>query len=438
MEHLAFLKWRQVFQLTGLVASPDGLYDGSFLVGCARWWNHEVESGSKLQSAGYQPFSTDDIRRLCAIPQPENRAVLEGIASALSWPGRLSAAVLSLAYAFAVIVEAAACQVLDEFSDAVWEQARPFTESDITELERHYSMDGVVREYARWMPYWQHAQTLFPERVAAKTIRSLRATFDDQVDRWSAAEGFNLRRSIGKPDYSMMAADENAGLPNFVELLFEWGGRLRLGERLLAQGWDLRALRFSRDEDEFIDHLYDEAFGRFAELAAQESPVSSDIDRAIVGCVGWLGAELSYTEQLAIRTTATRGYLWRTVEGGPVRLLEPELSEAVDRSLTIGEGRSPDEPFALTLYYAAVQCVVDGVVNTRRGSIGGFLKGAKFYEKALMDTTSDFEEHGLTLDETTQRLAFQFGVSLADVERVLTARRAPGETGVNPRRNPHG
>jgi hypothetical protein len=98
----------------------------------------------------------------------------------------------------------------------------------------------------------------------------------------------------------------------------------------------------------------------------------------------------------------------------------------VKPSLTVGDDRSPDEPFGVTLYYAAAQCLVDKV-NTPLGSIGGLLQGPKFYEKALLDTTSDFEDLGLTIDENTQRLAFHFGVSLADVERVLIARGSPAE-----------
>ena len=47
------------------------------------------------------------------------------------------------------------------------------------------------------------------------------------------------------------------------------------------------------------------------------------------------------------------------------------------------------------------------------------MQGPKSYEKAFYDTTDDFEEHGLELDEETKRLAFQFGVCLADSERVL-------------------
>jgi hypothetical protein len=62
-------------------------------------------------------------------------------------------------------------------------------------------------------------------------------------------------------------------------------------------------------------------------------------------------------------------------------------------------------------------------VRTRLGSIGGLLHGARSYERAFYDTLRDFDEQGLTLDEGTRRLAFQFGVSLADVESAL--RSAP-------------
>lgn len=415
------------YQLTGLVASPEGLYDGSFIVGCARWWSHQVESRSKLPRAGYSSFTSDDVRRLCAVPQPENRAALEGVSSAMSMPGRHSAAVLSLAYAFAVVIEAAAGQVLDDFPEAAWAQARPFTNGDLTELERHYSKEGAAREYDLWMPYWQLAGSLLAESVAREVIESLKATFDDQVDRWSAAEGFDLRRSIGAPDYALIAADEHAGLTNFVELLLEWGGRLRLGERLIAEGWDLKDLRFDRDEMNPIDHFYDQAYERYIELASQPNPpISDEIEYAVRACAAWLGEKRSAEQRLAISTTAVRGYLWRTVEDGPVDFLEPELSEAVTRSRTVGEDRSSEEPLGITLYFAATQCMVDNV-KTRLGSVGGLIQGPRSYEKAFWDTTDDFEEHGIILDEETKRQAFQFGVCLADVERVLATRADVGD-----------
>ncbi len=416
-----FGRRKPAFQLTGLVASPDGLYDGSFIVGCSRWWNHTVESRGDVADAGYRPFSSEEVQRLCAVPQEENRLVLEAVASSVSLPGRHSAAVLSLAYSFAVVIEAVAGQVLEEFPDAAWMRARPYTDSDLTELERHYSHEGSLREFARWMPYWQLARTLLAKRVATKTVDALQATFDDQVNRWSTAEGFDLRQSIGAPDYAMIADDENAGLPNFVELLFEWGGRLRLGERLIAEGWDLRDLRFGRDEFDPIDHFYDEAYARYAELASQPNPVSGEIERALNMCMAWLGEDRAEREQSSIFTAAARGYLWRTVEKGAVSFLEPELSQAVERSRTVGEDRGASEPFGVTLYYAATQCMVDGV-KTRLGSLGGIIQGPRSNEKAFWDTTSDFEEHGLELDEKTKRQAFAFGVCLADAERVLTGR----------------
>lgn len=61
------------FQLTGLAASPDGLYDGSYVVACASWWNHEVESRGNMRSAGHSPFAGKEVRQLCAVVQPENR-----------------------------------------------------------------------------------------------------------------------------------------------------------------------------------------------------------------------------------------------------------------------------------------------------------------------------------------------------------------------------
>jgi hypothetical protein len=420
-----FGKRRPAFQLTGLVASPDGLYDGSFVVACARWWNHEVETHQEMPSSGHRALTSDEIRQLCSVVQPSNRRVFEEVASSVSLPGRHSAAVLSLAYAFALAIDAGARQSRAAEDDAAaWTQARAFVADDLTELERHYNREGAAREYECWAPFWMAAPTVFPGRVGPKLVASARAAFDDQVDRWNAAEGFDLRASIGAPDWSSIAHDENAGLPNFVELLFEWGGRLRLGERLLADGVDLADHRFSYDEFDYIEHLYAEAFERYAEIAAKADPVDDDIEFAVRCCAAWLGEEKSEHERLAISTAAVRGYLWRTVEDGAVSFLEPELSEAIERSRTVGDDRGPTESFGLTLYFAAAQCMADDV-KTRLGSVGGLTSGPKSYEKAFYDTTDTFKEQGLELDEHTKRLAFQFGACLADSERVLRHPGAP-------------
>lgn len=409
------------FQLTGLVASPDGLYEGSFVVACARWWNHEVEERPEMRLAGHRAFTTEEVRQLCEVVQPENRRMFEAIASAVSLPGRHSAAVLSLAYAFALVVEAGRVQQQLDAAEvtASWTQAPPFTGQHWTELERHYSAEGAASEYAQWTPFWIAAPTAFDDRVGPKLIASAQATFDDQVNRWSAAEGFDLRRSIGAPDYSLTASYDNARLPNFVELLFEWGGRLRLGEWFLAAGSDLTDQRFHHDKYDIIDHLYDEALQRYIEIASQPDPVGAEIEFAVRCCASWLGKGKPDREPPAISTTAVRGYLWRTVERAPIDGLEPELSQAIKNSRSVGDDRGPDERFGLTLYYAASQCMAEEV-KTRLGSLGGWLQGPKSYEKAFYDTTDDFEEQGIELDEDTKRAAFQFGVCLADAERVLT------------------
>jgi hypothetical protein len=379
-----------------------------------------------MRSAGHRCFEADEVGRLCGVVQPENRRVFEALASAVSLPGHTSTAVLSLAYALATVIDAGAGQTRDAAqAAAAWTQARPFTEQDLTELVRHYSEEGAAREYEGWAPYWMAAATVFGDRIGPKLIASARATFDDQVDRWSAAEGLDLRRSVGEPDWSLISFDENAGLPNFVELLFEWGGRLRLGERFVADGIDLADERFSQDEFDPIDHFYTEAFERYIEVASQSDPVGDEIEFAVRCCAAWLGDGKTDEEELAISTAAVRGYIWRTVENGAVSFLEPELSQAVERSRGVGEDRGPDEPFGLTLYYAASQCMADGV-KTRLGSLGGLIQGPKSYEKAFYDTTDDFEQQGLELDEETKRLAFQFGVCLADSERVLN-RTAAGD-----------
>jgi hypothetical protein len=131
----------------------------------------------------------------------------------------------------------------------------------------------------------------------------------------------------------------------------------------------------------------------------------------------WLGDELDEEARLGISTAAVRGYLWRTVEDGPTGFLEPGLSEAVASSRLVGDDRDADEPLGVTLYFAASQCIADGV-HTRLGSLGGLTQGAKFYEKAFHDTTDDLDDLGF-LEEGIRRLAFQFGVSLADSEQVL-------------------
>jgi hypothetical protein len=420
---VGFLRRKPSFQLTGLTATGDGLYDGSFLLACVRWWNHEVETRADVRAAGHRPFREEEAHELCAVVQPRNRGAFEAFASAVSMPGRFSTAVLNLAYALALVIDAGAAQIGDEPDRAVQTQAPPFTEEDLTELERHYSQEGAAKEYETWVPFWLAAPTVFEGRIGEKLVASARIVFDDQIDRWSTAEGFDLRASIGAPDWSLTAFsdDENVRLPNFVELLFEWGGRLRLGERFLADRHVLADHRFADDDGSFgvIDHLYAEAYQRYIELASQvPPPISDDIEMAVGTCATWLGESLDARARTGVSTAAIRGYLWRTVEGGAVDFLEPALTEAVERSRGVGDDRAEDEPRGLTYYSAASQCMVDEV-NTRFGSIGGIINGPRSYEKALRDTTVDFKEHGLDLAEETKRLAFNFGVCLADSERVL-------------------
>jgi hypothetical protein len=425
---LGFLSRRKPFELTGLVASPDGLYDGSFVAACAQWWNSEVGRRKAVRAAGHQPLSANDVRRLCAVVQPDNRPVLEAVASSAALPGRHSAAVLCLAYAFAVVIAAAAQQPRRSEVAGAWTRARSFTEDDLTELNRHYSDEGAAREYETWEPFWMATSGVFRDRLGEKLIASLRATFDDQVDRWGGAEGIDLRRSIGAPDWSMAAFDEAVRLPNFVELLFEWGGRLRLGEYYLANGEELGDYRFGHDPFDPIEHFYKEALQRYAELATQpDPPISADVKLAVKMAVAWLGDDLNQRNRLGVATAATRGYLWRTVEEGPVEFLEPELTEAIKRSFTVGDDRTADEPLAVTLYFAASQCMADDV-KTRLGSIGGLIKGPRSYEKAFWDIASDFAEHGFELDEKTRRAAFDFGVCLADVEHAIAKTNLRGST----------
>lgn len=356
------------------------------------------------------------------------------MAESVSVPGRHSTAVLSLAYAFALVIDAGAAQPKDERLDGtswVGAQARPFTADDLRELSRHYSEEGVAREYELWSPYWMAVPTVFDKGVGTKVVASLRAAFDDQIDRWAAAEGDDLRRSIGPIDYSLVAfhEEQNAGLANFVELLFEWGGRLRLGERFVAEDGDLTAERFGQiDETGMIDHFYDQIFERFVAVASEDDPgLEDDISTAIESAAAWLGEGKTPDEQMAIAVVATRGYLWRRAHDRVAyHFMEPNLSEAIEGSRTIDVGieRGSDEPYWLTLYCAASECMTQGV-NTRVGSVGALLYGAKAYEKALYQTTDDLAEQGYELDDQTKRLAFQFGVSLADVEHVLSSDYVP-------------
>ena len=411
-----FVRRKSAFHLTGLVASPDGLYDGSFVVACAGWWNHEV--GSRTDMSAYDSLTDADVQRLCGVVQPENRRVFEAVAAACSLHGRHSTAVLCLAYALALVVDAGAVQTLGEDEWATgWTQAPPFTETDLTELQRHYSQEGATRHYELWPPYWMAVATAFDDRIGPTLISSARTVFDDQVDRWAAAEGDDLRRSIGAPDHALVTFGEKVELANFVQLLFEWGGRLRLGERLRADGVDLTDIRFSYDDSGYIERLYHEALERYLEINTQSNPVDEDVALAVRCCVNWLGDGKDELQRLAVSAAAVRGYLWRTVENSARGLLEPELSQAVERSRTVGDDRGP-ETIGMTLYYATSQCMTDGV-QTWLGSLGGLVQGRKFFEKAFYDTTRDFEEQGLKVDETTRRLAFHFGVCLFDVEQVL-------------------
>ena len=411
-----FVKRKSAFHLTGLVASPDGLYDGSFVVACAGWWNQEV--GSRTDMSAYHSLSDVDVQRLCGVVQPENRRVFEAVASGCSLHGRHSTAVLSLAYALALVVDAGAVQTLGEDEWATgWTQAPPFTETDVTELQRHYSREGATHHYEQWPPYWMAVATAFDDRIGPALISSARTVFDDQVDRWAAAEGDDLRRRNGAPDYALVTFGESVQPANFVQLLFEWGGRLRLGERLRADGVDLTDIRFSYDDSGYLERLYHEALERYLEINTQSNPVDEDVALAVRCCVNWLGDGKDELQRLAVSAAAVRGYLWRTVENSARGLLEPELSQAVERSRTVGDDRGP-ETIGMTLYYATSQCMNDGV-QTWLGSLGGLVQGRKFFEKAFYDTTRDFEEQGLKVDETTRRLAFHFGVCLFDVEQVL-------------------
>jgi hypothetical protein len=377
------------------------------------------ERGARWPSA----VTEADVRRLLAVAQPENRPIFEAVASSVSFPGRLSGAVLCLAYAFALVVETAASQVDAEWPDDL-KRARPFTDEDLVELHLHYSEEGWAKEYDMWPLFRKRVTRWFSDRACAPIVDSLTASFNDQVDRGTAAEkAWDLRKSMASPDWVLYTAD-GSGMPTFLDALFEWGVRFRLGERLIAEGCDLKTLRFDTSDPTDINNiLYEEAWERYAPLAAEQNPVSPDVESAVRAGTDWLAKDFSATDRLVISTTAVRGYLWRSVEHGPVALREnQELSEAVERSRTFGDGRRQDEPVGMTLYYAAVQCMADGL-SPRQGSIGGLISGARNYERAFWDTTSDLEEIGLKPHEKTVRLAFAFGVWLADAERILTQQR---------------
>jgi hypothetical protein len=418
---MSLLKRKPAFQLSGLLASPDGLYDGSFLSQCALWWDHELQQESKLGSIGCRPFTSNDLARLRETVQPDNRVAFAAVADGVSIPGRTSQAVLSLAYAFALVIEHA---MPDADSSLIGVQSPKFTADDLTELGRHYSEEGWAREFDQWAPFWKVIGEAFPSKIGDRLVAALRRAFDDQVDRWSAAENLALRKSIGAPDFSLISAEPGEGVRfhNFVELLFEWGGRLRLGENILSSGDDLRDHRFTHEPGiSYTDHLFDEAYARYIEIARLDTPVKADVERAaIIWSQTHEDAAATSDHQELILTAVIRGYIWRSVENGPVSFVEPQLSAAVATSRSVGDHRSADEPLSVTLYYAALQQMIDGV-RTPFGSIGGMLEGPKNYEKAYFATTRDFPDYGIEIEEADQRQAFQFGACLADAERVLTA-----------------
>ena len=126
--------------------------------------------------------------------------MFEAVASDVSLPGRQSTAVLSLAYAFSVVTEAAVGQVLGDFPDAVWEQARPSLHGgrlDRTgEPLRRGCDGGQVRYVDALLAVYSDAP--FPTSSVQKVMQSLRAAFDDQVDRWSAAERTFLEPELSR------------------------------------------------------------------------------------------------------------------------------------------------------------------------------------------------------------------------------------------------
>ncbi len=204
-----------------------------------------------------------------------------------------------------------------------------------------------------------------------------------------------------------------------MDLLFEWGGRLRLGESLIAEGADLNSPRFESGAIfDLADHLFDEALDRYLQLERGYDPSGTEIGRAVTELHLFLSGRYPDSDALAIGTAALRGYLWRSVEQGPVTFLELELSEAVRRSRTLGEGRSPSEPISVTLANAVVQCIADGV-RQRLGAIGGLISCPRHYEMALAQLTDDFGDLRLTIGDNARREAFRYGVLLADVERVI-------------------
>ena len=62
----------------------------------------------------------------------------------------------------------------------------------------------------------------------------------------------------------------------------------------------------------------------------------------------------------------------------------------------------------------------------QHGSIGCLLDGQRFLNRAYLDATHDHGELGFNQLGDDERLAFRFGVCLADVERIL-ARDEEGE-----------
>lgn len=423
---MGLLKRRPKFQLTGLGSTEGGLYDGSFINACVQWWDQLVDERSELRRVGYRHFTAEETAHLIEVPNPEGRLAFEFVAARVAMPGSQSTAVLSLAYAFVLVVEAAATQPHQDVAAPQCGRTRILTPIDLMEIEKHYSTEGFAREVDEWRPYWEHARTILPERIAERVELSLMETFDNQVDRWSAAEGFDLRRSIGAADTAFISSDGSFRLPNFVDLLFEWGWRLLLAEQLIADGQDLKTLRYASDPGNPIDLFYRDAWERYLESAAQpEPPISPAAAQAARSCLAWFDG-LDDNGASGVTTAAIRGYLWRRAEQTSGEFLEPQLSQAIERSRTAGNNRGPDEPFAATLAYAALQCVEDGV-RLRLGSVGGLIQGPRSFERALIDTTEDFKELGIALDEQILREVWEFGVAVFEVERALLRQQASAE-----------
>ena len=226
-----------------MLASPDGLYDGQFLTATARWWNQLLEADSDFGKYDFPKFDAERASRLVAVPNEKNRKLFAAVAESLAGSGTLAASALSLAYALAVTFETGGYGLSwDDPSYVAWRMGDEISVENFERFSKHYEIGADDIGLEPMVPYWYFQENMLESALCALAARACRWAFDDQVKRWGKAEGFDLSKSIGAPDYAMISVQDadapSSGLPTFVDLLFDWGGRLRHFEHWSGPDWD--------------------------------------------------------------------------------------------------------------------------------------------------------------------------------------------------------